>query len=114
MGVIDWVKRKIGNKMEDLGKKGMTEEERKAYEEERTHLNEKRKELDYIDETFSKDAFKNLEALLTRIGAIDDKKVWISGFHQKRSNLNPKTANLLTGKKNMRLLTFNDNKFYML
>ncbi len=114
MGFFKKIKQKIGGAIEKSAVKHMSQEEKEKYEKERKESFKPQEKLATIEAKYSKDELKDLEALLTRIGAIDDHKVWISGFLKLRDNLNTRTANLFSGKKNMKFLTHNNGIFYML
>ncbi len=114
MGLLDKIKRKIGSAMEKSAVKQMSEEDREKYEKEKLKVSKPKESLPIIQSNFTKDELNNLEALLIRVGAVDNDKVWVSGFLKHRDNLNVRTANLFSGKKNMKFLTYNNGLFYML
>ncbi|HZJ89193.1 MAG TPA: hypothetical protein VFD05_00725 [Bacilli bacterium] len=113
MGILDKIKAKIGSAIEKSAVSQMTDEEKTAYKAEREAL---KPEVGGVELSlqYTKEEVKDLESLLLKLGAIDNRKVWIGGFLKQRQNTNAKFANMFSGHKNLRFLTLKDDIFFMI
>lgn len=67
-----------------------------------------------ISANYTKEELKDLNTLLSKIGATGKENLWIAGYPNFKQNQNPIVANILSGKKNYRFLTNNGDLFYLL
>lgn len=87
----------------------------KAVKEERKHAEEKAKaDLKAMSIKANKEDLKDLTNLLKNSSFVDDNNNWLAGFPNFKTNQNAIVANLFSGKKNLRLLTQNNDVFYLL
>ena len=119
MGLLDNIGKKIGNAIETSAAKNMTGATKEEYEKEKAAKAEAAAQtasnaVNPISGSFEKTELENLTALLKKIGAIDDEGLWIGGFLKLRSNQNAVFANILSGKKNLKFLTYNSGAFYLI
>lgn len=114
MGIFSKISKKIGDKIEQSAVNHMTDEQKQEYEKELEEKQKNIKTFPNIEQVYTKEETSDLEALLIKAGAVDDLVVWVGGFLKLRENQNPKFANLFSGHKNLRFLTYNNGVFYML
>lgn len=113
MGVFDKIKSKILGAIEKSAVSQMSEEEKAKYAKEQAA----KKPVaagEKLSLQYTKEETSDLESLLQKLGAIDERKVWVGGFSKLRSNTNAKFANMFSGHKNLKFLTLNDDVFYMI
>lgn len=119
MGLLDKLGKKLGDAMEKTLAKNMTGASKEEYEKNKAEREAAAAEklanaVQPISGKYEKSELDNLGALLKKIGAIGDDELWIAGFLNLRANTNATVANLFTGKKNLKFLTCNGDKFYCL
>lgn len=124
MGLFDNLMAKVGEKMEKSMSKNLTGESKEQYEKEKTdnllkkeefekQKAEAQAELDTHKIPANKNDLKNLEALLEKIEVLDDKKLWLAGFDNFKTNQNAKAANLFSGNKNIKVLSAKGDTYYL-
>lgn len=124
MGLLDNLMNKIGEKLEQGLAHNMTGESKELYEKEKAEkaimqaeLAKKKEvaqaELDTHKVKIDKNELKNLEVLLQKINVIDTNKLWLAGFDNFKANQNTKAANLFSGKKNIKILSYDGTKYYL-
>lgn len=91
-----------------------TKEERKAEAEEaeRVQVQEFNAELEAHRTDATVEELKDLEQLLTKIGVLDENKIWIAGLEHYRLDTNPRFANMFKGKKIIRAVAINKDMIY--
>lgn len=112
MGIFDKLKQKVLGAVEKSAVSQMSEEDKAKYEAEQAAKKPKQVGEELVLK-FTSEETKDLEALLTKLGALDTRKIWIGGFSKTRSNTNAKFANMSSVYKNLRFLTVNNGVFYM-
>ena len=115
MGLLGKIAQKMGDAMEKAAVKNMTGESKEAYEKEKLAREEARKNMvidELIEFKFEKDDLKDLETLLMKAKLIDDQNIWIAGLPNFKTNQSAVTANLFSGKKNLRFFTVNQELYY--
>lgn len=112
MGIFDKLKTKILGKIEKSAVDQMSDEEKAAYKAEKEET-QKKENIEKLSLKYSTEETKDLEALLTKLGAIDERKIWVGGFLKTRTDTNAKFANMFSGHKNLKFLCVNGNIFYM-
>lgn len=124
MGLFNNLMNKIGQKMEKSMSKNLTGDSAKQYQEEKESAesikNEKfeqekkyEEQLTPLKTSYSKNDMKNLEQLLEKIKVLDERKLWIGGFDNFKTNQNAKAANLFSGNKNIKILSVNKDTYYL-
>lgn len=124
MGIFGKLMSKIGEKMEKSMSKNLTGDSAKLYQEEKEAnqaiINEKLEQekkyeenLNTFKTSYSKNDMKNLEQLLEKINVLDEKKIWVGGFDNFKTNQNAKAANLFSGNKNIKILSANNDTYYL-
>lgn len=121
MGLINKLKKKVLDAMEKGAAKNMTGASKEAYEKDQALKAEskasdelKRQSVKQISLRFTKEETKDLESLLMKAGALDDKKLWVAGYLNMRQRQNASFANMFSGIKNYKFLTFNNEGVYVL
>lgn len=119
MGLLDNISKKIGNAIEQSAAKNMTGASKEEYEKEKAAKEQAAAQaaaaaVAPISGSYQKEELENLDALLKKIGAIDEEGVWIGGYLKLRENQNAIVANILSGKKNLKFLTYNSGLFYLI
>jgi len=119
MGLLDNISKKIGNAMEQSAAKNMTGATKEEYEKEKAARVEavaqaEASAVSTISGSYDKAELENLDSLLKKIGAIDNEGLWIGGYLKLRPNQNAVVANILSGKKNLKFLTYNSGVFYLI
>lgn len=114
MGIFDKVKNKIANKLEESAVSNMTAEEKAAYEQEKADRKPITYDIEKLSMKFAKEDTKDLGSLLDKLGALDERKLWVGGFLKKRDNENTLFANLFSGYKNLKILALNKDVYYMI
>lgn len=87
---------------------GQSETEKVQTENDKTNIHRN------ISANYTKEELKDLNTLLSKIGATGEENLWIAGYPNFKQNQNPIVANILSGKKNYRFLTNNGDLFYLL
>lgn len=64
--------------------------------------------------TFTKDQARDLDILLGQANFVDGRHLWIAGFDNYKANQTAASANLFSGRKNLKFLAIKDNDFYLL
>lgn len=119
MGLLDNISKKIGNAIETSAAKNMTGATKEEYEKDKAAKAEAAEQaaanaVKPISGSYENTELENLDALLKKIGAIDDEGLWIGGFLKLGANRNAVFANILSGKKNLKFLTSNSGLFYLI
>ncbi len=124
MGLFDKLMSKVGNAMENSMSKNLQGESKAEYEKEKTERAEEKAktaaEQDAAKEELQTQRvqattadMKNPADLLKKINAIDENNVWVGGFDNFKANQNPTFANMLSGNKNLRVLSQANGVFYL-
>jgi hypothetical protein len=112
MGIFDKLKTKILGGIEKSAVGQMNDEEKAAYEAEK-EANKQEVSTNTLSLKYTKEDTNDLEALLVKLGALDDRRIWVGGFLKLRTNTNAKFANMFSGHKNLKFLCVNGDNFYM-
>lgn len=117
MGLMD----KLANKMEKSMSKNLTGESKEQYEKEQQAKAQKQEEatkakaeIDVLAMDITKEDLKDFNALIKRSNFVDQSDNWIAGFPNFKANYNAVIGNLITGKKNIKVLTQKEDTFYLL
>jgi hypothetical protein len=124
MGLFNNLMAKVSEKIEKSMSKNLTGESKEQYEKEKAERLAKREEfekqqqlaqaeLDKHKTPANKNELKNIEPLLEKIEVLDDKKLWLAGFDNFKTNQNSKAANLFSGNKNIKVLSLSGDTYYV-
>lgn len=117
MGLLDKITKKIGNAIEKAASKNLTgasKEEYEKYKAEKEKAASEKPTENNISASYSGAELKNLDSLIQKVNAVDEQNLWIAGFPNFKVNQNAIAANLFSGKKNLKFLTYNNGTFYLL
>ncbi|NLB48500.1 MAG: hypothetical protein GX813_01455 [Erysipelotrichia bacterium] len=124
MGLLDKLKSKVGDAMEKSMVKNLQGDSKAAYEKEKAKQVAENVDLASAQVSAKEDLqtrrvaatkaeMKNPDILLRKIGVIDENNIWIGGFANFKTKQNPIFANLLSGNKNLRILSLANGTFYL-
>ncbi|MDD4316026.1 MAG: hypothetical protein PHC84_02570, partial [Clostridia bacterium] len=124
MGLFENLMGKVGNAMEKSMSKNLQGESKEAYEKEKAEKAENKAAFEKDQQAIKDDLasrkiqassndLKSPEALLAKIGVIDESKIWVGGFDNFKANQNAKFANIFSGNKNIKIVSLVNGVFYL-
>ncbi len=113
MGIIKKISKKIVDIAEETSKY-LSGDSKTEFEAQEAEVVEVKKEKVVEGYTFKKDQAKDLDKLLGQANFVDGRHLWIAGFDNFKANQNAAAANLFSGKKNLKFLSFKDGDLYLI